>query len=84
MTKNAADIAAIAHIRTYDPGTDTDNITSRGDIVAGPKAQGRVGAAGAIVFQGMSAICCIEIPGCVGTERVVTVGCVVVSRCVSH
>ena len=82
MTKNAADKAAIAHIRTYDSGTDTDNITSRGDIVAGPKAQGNVRAAGYVWSSAWAPMQCIEDTCCVVNECVITIGRVVVTGCV--
>ena len=49
MVKDVADIASVIGVRTKDPGTDTDNVICRGDVVAGYRPQSRVVVARGVV-----------------------------------
>jgi hypothetical protein len=47
LVKDVADIAAVIHVGTC--GTDTDNVTGRGDVVARTKTRTHVVAAGSVI-----------------------------------
>jgi hypothetical protein len=49
LAKDAADIAAVAHVLTAI--TDTDNVIGRGDVCAGKSAKGRISVASRVVNE---------------------------------
>ena len=73
MAKNVVDKATIVHVRTL--GADADNVTGRGDVEAGTKAQSHVVVTGA-VSERVIADGRIRVARGVATERLLANGCV--------
>ena len=76
MVKNVADKAAVVCVRTEDSGTNTDNVTGRGDATACIFPQGCVTVAGAAKKQRISTDGRVAVAAGVVTERVSADGCV--------
>src|SRR4029079_10845600 len=51
LLPNVADIAAIAHVRTCEVCSDTDDVAGRGDSGAGVNAHSDVPAAASVVYK---------------------------------
>ncbi len=76
MSKDTADITAVAYVGSSDTRADADNVAGRTNVLAGAIADGNIAVAGRIVTKRIKTDGVVENPGCVGTERIKTDGIV--------
>ncbi len=72
-TRDVADKASVAHVRTVDVRADTDDVISRGNPVSRAKAQSRVGVAGGVARERCNTVGRVVVAGGVEKERSLTV-----------
>ena len=75
MAKDVADKATVVHVRPRR--TYTDDVTGRGDVAAGTRAQGRVAAARRVTKQRVRADSRIGVASAIGSERILANGRVI-------
>src|SRR6266576_385131 len=68
-TRNVADKATVAHVRTVDVRADTDDVISRGNPVSRANAQSRVGVAGGVAGERCNTVGRVVVAGGVEAER---------------
>src|SRR6266403_3025976 len=72
-TRDVADKASVAHVRTVDVRADTDDVISRGNPVSRANAQSRVGVAGGVAGERCNTVGRVVVAGAVEKERSLTV-----------
>src|SRR5437773_794462 len=72
-TRDVADKASVAHVRTVDVRADTDDVISRGNAVSRAKAQSRVGVSGGVARERCNTVGRVVVAGAVEKERSLTV-----------
>src|SRR6266550_924175 len=72
-TRDVADKATVAHVRTVDVRADTDDVISRGNPVSRANAQSRVGVAGGVAGERFNTVRRVGFAGGVAEKRLKTV-----------